>query len=344
MRVVLTLIALGIMLGASQPATAALQRAPGRVLRITPKPLVSEDMTAGGAGIALSPAKRDYGWSPRWGWAPLKDAAVLQTHGAGRIVKSGSGPKEVEIIVDHGSVCTSEEQPMPPEGEVVWQADLSDTSGWRWDGEGAAEHLDGGVLRIVNTKASVYWADGVFQSPVLFDMQLRTGDEKCRAILFFMAEGMGGEDIFGWQRPAAFYGDYAYENTMRLYTVGLVREGCGTENNFRFLGGVLPEHLQILRVPPAELTDEQKPLYRQAFADFQPYSIPSTAADGYVLGQWQRVQVLVAGGLVRVWADGKLLHEVTDPQPLTSGRLGFRNFAAGTAIEVRDLRAIRPNP
>ena len=335
--------------------------------------ITGEDMLAAASGSVTSSPLRKWSGEPVWNnlWVtnatPQAErqflAAVLPSREGGeqvklvrgddrsltvetsrgtRTIRFGTRTEEADIIVDYERIRKLAGDPVPPEGEVIWQPDLTDTSGWKWDGEGSAEHLDGGVLRANNGGRTVYWADEVFEAPVLFDYEVRTTDEKCRAILFFMAEGVGGEDIFSWQRPAADYGDYAYANTMRLYTVGMMREGCGTENNFRFLGGELPERFQILRTPPAELTDEQKPLYKQAFADFQPYSIPSTAMDGYVLGDCQRYQVLVDGGLIRVWADGRLLHEVTDPNPLTRGRIGLRNFMADTAIEIRNLRVLRP--
>ncbi len=300
---------------------------------------------------AIAPAPGQYQWFWRVGydvgtkaerWTAIRERNFIVTAPEGaRAVVVATGAKEDGTQVDTPNDQTTE-NPAPPEGEVIWQADLTDTTGWKWDGEASAEHLEGGVLRVNNTTRSVYWADEMLEGPVLIDMEVRTNDELCRAILFFMADGVNGEDIFSWERPAADYGDYAYENTMRLYTAGMMREGCGTENNFRFLGGELPEHLQILRVPAPDLTEEQKPLYKQAFADFQPYSIPSTGMDGYVLGQWQRYQVLVDGPLIRVWVDGRLLHEVTDDTPMTRGRVGFRNFRADTAVEVRNLRAIRP--
>lgn len=247
-----------------------------------------------------------------------------------------------DVVVDVERMrLVAGDSPQPPAGRVVWEADLTDTAGWRFDGDGTAEHAANGVLRINNGVRTVYWADAVFESPVLFDFEARTTDALCRAILFFMAQGVDGEDILGWER-AGDYGEYAYAGTMELYTVGLLREGCGTESNFRFLGGELPERLQVLKRPASGLTDEEKSPYRQAVREFQPYSIPSTTMDNCELGAWCRYRVLVDGKLIRVWCDGRLVHEVLDATPLKRGRLGFRNFRGGTSIEVRALSALRP--
>ncbi len=270
-----------------------------------------------------------------------RSLAITTPQGRRTICFGPPGERESDITVDYERVRGLGGEATPPEGwEQTWQADLSNTEGWKLDGEGSVEHLADGVLKINTETPTVYWADETFEAPLLIDFEARTKDAKCRAILFFMAEGMGGEDIFGWERTGD-YGDYAYTEKMRLYTVGMLREGCGTETNFRFLGGILPEHLQILKTPRDELPDEQKQAYAQAVQDFQPATIPSTACDGYELGEWMRYQVLVDGHLVRVWGNGRLLHEVTDPEPLGRGRIGFRNFGRGTGLEVRKLSVNR---
>jgi hypothetical protein len=267
--------------------------------------------------------------------------AIVTPQGRRTIRFGRPGEAEADITVDYERVRMLAGTQLAPEpGGEAWEADLSDTSGWKLDGEGTVEHLPGGVLRITTETPTVYWADQVVEAPLLIDLEVRTEDPGCRAILFFMAEGMNGEDIFAWERTGD-YGDYAYTERMELHTVGLMRQGCGTESNFRSLGGKLPEHLRILQTPRDQLTDEQRAAYSQAVRDFQPATIPSTTCDGYELGRWMRYQVLVDGHLIRVWADGRLLHEVIDPDPLTRGRIGFRNFGRGTAIEVRKLSVSR---
>jgi len=267
---------------------------------------------------------------------------AIEVAGKRRTVAFGS-PADVEadIVVDYERVRMLGGDPTPPvAGPRAWRANLSDTTGWKLDGEGSVTHEPGpgpGVLRIATKTRTVYWANQIVEAPALIDFEVRTDDPKTRAILFFMAEGMDGEDIFIWDRPVADYGDYAYAERMRLYTVGLMREGCGTESNFRFLGGTLPAHLRILQTPQDQLSEEQREAHRQANRDFQPYSIPSSTCDGYELGTWMRYQVVVDGRLIRVFGDGRLLHEIVDPKPLSRGRFGFRNFRADTAIQVRNL-------
>ncbi len=273
----------------------------------------------------------------------LGERHIAVTTDAGRrtVFFGAPGEQEADIIVDWERTRLLGGDPQPPQaGETIWEADLSDTGEWVLDGQGTVEHLDGGVLKVTTETPTVYWAPPTLEEPVLIDFEARTDDANCRAIFFFMAEGIGGEDIFSWQRVGD-YGEYAYEKGMELYTFGMVREGCGTEANFRRIG-TLPEDLAILRTPLAELPEERREEYRDAVARFQPYSIHDSAMDGYRLGEWMRYQTLVDGGLVRVFADGKLLLEVTCEQPLRGGKMGLRNFGRGSAIQVRNLRVSRP--
>ncbi|MFO7967175.1 MAG: DUF1961 family protein, partial [Archaeoglobaceae archaeon] len=184
------------------------------------------------------------------------------------------------------------------------------TDDWVWDGEGEVEHRDDGVLNVHTTGRTVYWAPVMLDEPVVIDFEAKTDNPRTRAILFFMAAGLNGQDIFTWKRTGP-YAAYAHEERMELYTVGLLREGCGTESNFRFLGGKMPEELSILKTPRSEIADEQVDEYKAAAKLFQPLSITGTTTDGYTIGKWMHYQVVVDGGLIRVFADGRLLHEVT---------------------------------
>jgi Domain of unknown function (DUF1961) len=241
------------------------------------------------------------------------------------------------------SVGQNQEQDMkPPKGEIIWNNNLNDISDWMSDGKVSFEHLDSGVLRIFNESLSVYWVGEVFEAPVILDFDVRTQDENTRAILFFMAEGVNGEDVFSWARPEGDYGDYAFYGRMQLYTVGMMREGLDSTNNFRILHSKLPGHLQILKTPYSELAEEQKTIYAKAMEEFQPFSIKSSSNDDYVRGEWQHYQIFVDSSRIRVWAEGKLLHDVIDNSLRKQGRIGFRNFRPNTAIEVRNLQAIRP--
>ncbi len=267
---------------------------------------------------------------------------AIEVGGKRRTIGFGApGDVQADIVVDYERVRMLGGDPAAPAAAAnAWRANLSDTTGWKLDGEGSVTHepdAGSGVLRIATKTRTVYWANQIVEAPALIDFEVRTENPKTRAILFFMAEGMDGEDIFTWDRPVADYGDYAYAERMRLYTVGLMREGCGTESNFRFLGEKLAEHLRILQTPADQLSEEQRAVHRKATQDFQPYSIPSSTCDGYELGTWMRYQVVVDGHLIRVFGNGRLLHEIVDSKPLRRGRFGFRNFRAETTIEVRNL-------
>jgi hypothetical protein len=267
--------------------------------------------------------------------------AVETEEGRRTIFFGPQGEVDADIVVDYERISVLSGPPILPPGWVLWEADLSDLQRWVIDGEGSIDTLTGGVMKIDNEVRSTCWAPVSVQEPVLFDFEARTDDEMTRAIFFFMAEGPEGEDIFDWERPNADYGDYAYTGKMELYTAGMLRQGCGTEANFRRIGQ-LPEELAIMRTPRAQITDEQLDDYRQAYRRFQPATIHDSAMDGYERGTWARYQVLVDGGLVRVRIDGRPLMQVSYEDPLTSGRFGFRNFRKGTSILVRDLRVMRP--
>lgn len=274
----------------------------------------------------------------------LGERHLALTTGSGRrsIFFGPPGEAEADIVVDFERIRMLAGPQTPPEpGEALWEADLTDAAGWVLDGEGSIETIEGGVLKVNTDTRTTCWAPVSVTEPVIFDFEARTDDELTRAIFFFMAEGPGGEDIFDWERPDADYGDYAYTGRMELYTAGMLREGCGTEANFRRIG-TLPDDLAILRTPAAELPEDQREAYREAVRRFQPASIHDSAMDGYEPGAWARYQVLVDGGLVRVFIDGRPLLEVTYEQPLTGGRFGFRNFRRDTSVMVRRLRVTRP--
>jgi Domain of unknown function (DUF6250) len=44
------------------------------------------------------------------------------------------------------------------------------------------------------------------------------------------------------------------------------------------------------------------------------------------VGRSYRIRLLVAGGRIRYWLDGKLIHDAVDPQPLPGGHLALRTW------------------
>ncbi|MFO7948296.1 MAG: DUF4962 domain-containing protein, partial [Armatimonadota bacterium] len=126
----------------------------------------------------------------------------LQTSsGTKRICFGDPGDANVDIVVDYERIRKLAGEPQPPQGrETIWQADLTDTGDWVWDGEGEVEHRDDGVLNVHTTGRTVYWAPVMLDEPVVIDFEAKTDNPRTRAILFFMAEGLNGEDIFTWKR------------------------------------------------------------------------------------------------------------------------------------------------
>jgi hypothetical protein len=271
-----------------------------------------------------------------------RHVAVTSEKGRRTVLFGKAGAADADIVVDvAGMRLLGGPQQPPAAATLLWKADLNTTDDWVLDGKGAVEHLEPGVLQINTETRTTLWAPTAVAEPALIKFDARTDDEKTRAIFFFMAEGPDGQDIFARERPNADYGDYAYAGDMELYTAGILRQGCGTEANFRRIGK-LPESLAILKTPVPELTPEQKDAYRNAVRRFQPETIHDSAMDGYERGTWAHYQVLVVGGLVRVFIDGRPLFEVTYTDSLTRGRMGFRNFRKDTSVLVRNLSVSRP--
>jgi hypothetical protein len=52
---------------------------------------------------------------------------------------------------------------------------------------------------------------------------------------------------------------------------------------------------------------------------------PSTRSE---VGRAYRIRVLVAGGRIRYWLDGKLVHDARDPQPLPGGHFALRTWSS----------------
>lgn len=268
--------------------------------------------------------------------------AVTTDSGRRTIAFGPPGKTSADIVVDFEAIRLLAGKPrLQEEATLVWQADLDNASDWVLDGKGALENPEPGVLKINTDTRTTLWAPHLVAEPAVIEFDARTDDEKTRAIFFFMAQGTRGEDIFSWERPNADYGDYAYSGKMELYTAGMLRQGCGTEANFRRIGK-LHGNLAILKTSPADLTDRQKDAYREAVRRFQPATIHDSGMDGYERGTWARYQVQVDGGLVRVFINRTLLYEVTYRDPLIRGRMGFRNFRKQTSVLVRNLRVLRP--
>ena len=227
------------------------------------------------------------------------------------------------------------------DGPSLYRWDPADLADWRMDGAGEVTATD----RVVDYACggpATWWAPCRLEGSYELRFDALTESERCRAILFFQADGSDGRDLFEWSR-AGDYGDYAYDETMWLYTMGLLRHGVNTPANLRRLGGPLPERFHILRRSPPTLTPAEKQQYRTAFEAFQPYSIKAEADDRTTLGQWSRYRVRVVGTRLQVWVDDRLLVDYTDEaEPaLTRGRFGFRNFGKGSTLRLRDVSVLR---
>ncbi|MCM2315566.1 MAG: hypothetical protein NDJ92_10490, partial [Thermoanaerobaculia bacterium] len=71
------------------------------------------------------------------------------------------------------------------------------------------------------------------------------------------------------------------------------------------------------------------------------FSSVGTDGSGLVAGRWSTVDVLVSGGATKVYVDGTLRLDASDPAPLTVGSLSFTT-TSDAAVSLDDLQVLGP--
>jgi uncharacterized protein DUF6250 len=163
----------------------------------------------------------------------------------------------------------------------------------RWVVEGGGEiSASEGRLKVDSPQATIWWRQPL---PADVAITLTAGvdgpaeNNAANLNLFFHAREVdGGAYRFG---RSAVYEDY---HRIPNYIVTLT-------------GGFQEGWSRVRRNPGFEMLSEER----------------STRSE---VGRTYRIRVVLAGGRLRYWLDGKLIHDVRDKQPLPGGHFGLRTW------------------
>ncbi|MFW5868435.1 MAG: DUF1961 family protein, partial [Armatimonadota bacterium] len=156
----------------------------------------------------------------------------------------------------------------------------------------------------------VIWCPEDFQDPVEITYTYRPLTPHGLSIIFFMAEGRDGEDIFSWERDGTF--DQYIKGEMNTYHISYHRDftdACNVRKNYGF-------HLVAEAIDPCRMTGHE---YEITVRKFGPH-----------------IQFLVDGRLVHNWYDDG----TAGGPPHNSGKIGFRHTRECQAL-YDNLRVYR---
>lgn len=251
--------------------------------------------------------------------------------------KAATYIREIEVLFDSRTADTASAD----DWQLVVSENFSTSdavSEWVLDGTAGVSINDDGQLEIntrkevvgdVTTRCSVLW----YPKPVLGDLRFEfdaRGDKKNRCIFFFNARTTGAEkSIFAWRRPRAAYADYAGDDRIELYTLGMLRYDQ-EEENLRLIGGELAPVLRDMLAAPKGPERKKR---NQTFQDKSIFqSHPRATSDPETMAHFV---LTVIGAQLTLTVDGKQVFDVIDSArvhaPLAGGHFGFRNFIPGKA-------------
>jgi hypothetical protein len=146
-----------------------------------------------------------------------------------------------------------------------------------------------------------------------------------RCIFFFNARPLQGHrSIFEWERPLAMYLDYAGEERMELYTLGMLRYDQ-EEENLRAVGGELATWLKEMEALPRGPERKRRNDIFQSRTIFHAFPRAAENAD-----RMARHVLTVEGARLTLEVDGRRVFDVVDAarvaNPWQGGYFGFRNF------------------
>jgi hypothetical protein len=209
-------------------------------------------------------------------------------------------------------------------GEILFSDDFNaGLDKWTVEAErpGTVEPRDGRLTIDVPAGCTV-WFKPLLTGPVMIEYEVtaisaggandRVSDLNC----FWMArDARAPDDIFRQSRS----GKFEEYNPLRTYYVGLGGNGNTTTRFRRYIGDsilrpLLPEH---------DLKD---------------------AANLIVPNVSQRFRLIACGSLIQFWRDDKLLFEMNDPEPYTSGWFAFRTVANHMTIRAFRVHRLEPIP
>ncbi len=207
-------------------------------------------------------------------------------------------------------------QPRFERGELLYSNDFDDEDALEsWVVEGAVrERIEDGKLHLeaYNEGATkgVAWCLEDFEDPVEITYTYKPLTPHGLSIIFFMAEGRDGEDIFSWERDGTF--SQYIKGKMNTYHISYHRhftDRCNVRKNYGF-------HLVAEAIDPCRMTGHE---YQITVRKFGPH-----------------VQFLVDGRLVHNWYDDGR----AGGPPHNSGKIGFRHTRECQAL-YDDLRVYR---
>lgn len=159
---------------------------------------------------------------------------------------------------------------------------------WRFDGRGRVWAGDGRLQMSADGFESTAWFTKEVEGDLLITYQAHILDpvDKNNINLFFLATASGGGDIL----KVPITGNYPEYHKLPNYI-------------WTFTGA----HTRLRKDPGFHLLSEDKKTVPEANRDYE-------------------LAVLVRGGKIRCYIDGRLVHSYDDPEPHTKGKVGFRTF------------------
>ena len=257
---------------------------------------------------------------PEWQWARI-EALMPARLSAGKHVlhvhSREDGTRLDKLIVTNDPFFVPVQlQPEMKRGELLYSNEFASDAaldGWVLEGAVRGRARDGKLYLEAFDEAAakgVAWCPEVFDDPIEISYRLRPLTEHGLCIIFFMAEGRKGEDIFTWQRDGKF--EHYIRGRMNAYHISYHRDftdGCNIRKNYGF-------HLVAETLDPCRGKDK----------DYQ-------------------ITVRKSGGHVQFLVDGRLVHNWFDDgaqggPPHTRGKIGLRHTRKMSAL-YSDLRVFR---
>jgi hypothetical protein len=259
---------------------------------------------------------------------------------------------EVLIIVVTIVGCTISSE------QKKWKCEMEEgfKPGWKknWIVEGKANlRVDGnGFLRIKTIEPNVLWYKYPFTGNVRVEFDAYVKDTNAKPIVFFMAHPVNGKPFFSEQRTS-FYGDYAWDRIMGLYSIGILRD-LRTDNdksNFRYLGGNIKDEWRNLTfyagTPDFKKYWKSQKLYKKSWNEYENGSKPSAVADGCTeVGKIYHFTLQKTGNRIQLLTDGKTIHDVKHDVSATKrffappgeGYFGIRNFIPNSEVWIGNIK------
>lgn len=249
------------------------------------------------------------------------DRIRLSSHRASRTPAWTVWVATTVIAVAFMSGCESSSSSSSDREPLLFSDDFQDGVSRNWVVElerGGSVVSGDGRLEIDVPAGCTVWFKPLLRGPVVIEYDAtvisaggpndRVSDLNC----FWMArDARSPGDLFATMRS----GKFAEYNPLRCYYVGLGGNGNTTTRFRRYIGDaetrpLLPEH---------DLRDAENLL------------VPNRP---------QHIRIVAAGRLIRFYRDGRLLFEMDDPEPYSSGWFGLRT--THNHMVVQHFRVSRP--